>query len=200
MPEEIGPPLKLSTQLGLFSGHIFFGTFALIILGLPAVSLSMLANYLHSAPGAEFIVLMLVGLPDCVFLHVKANLMKSSTGTFALRLAAIAVLSAPTIVQAQGTGQTVCRDVWVPGRFNGWGPNEQAHNERVCNSVYYPPPAPPPAEPPVQHTTGSETTVEYNAPAAARKAQMRDTEHRASSGSNLCPPPYRMTAQDGCQK
>jgi hypothetical protein len=42
----------LSTQLGRFSGHIFFGTFALIILGLPAVSLSMLANYLRSAPGA----------------------------------------------------------------------------------------------------------------------------------------------------
>jgi hypothetical protein len=68
MPEEIGrSPLKLSTQLGLFSGHIFFGTFALIILGLPAVSLSMLANYLRSASGAEFIVFMLVGLHYLLF-------------------------------------------------------------------------------------------------------------------------------------
>jgi hypothetical protein len=67
MPEEIGrSPLKLSTQLGLFSGHVFFGTFALIIL-VPAVSLSMLANYLRSAPGAEFIVFMLVGLHYLLF-------------------------------------------------------------------------------------------------------------------------------------
>jgi hypothetical protein len=128
--------------------------------------------------------------------------MKSSFGPFALRFAATVALFAPApATQAQGTGQTVCRDVWVPGVFNGWGANQQAHNERVCNSVYYRPPAPPPPEPPVQHTTGSETTVQYNTPAEARKAQTRATEHQAPpSSGGLCPPPFRMTAQDGCQK
>ena len=69
MPDEIGRSrLKLSTQLGLFSGHIFFGTLAFIILALPAVILSMSANYLRSsAPGAEFIVFMLVGLHYLLF-------------------------------------------------------------------------------------------------------------------------------------
>jgi hypothetical protein len=68
MPEEIGrSPLKLSTQLGLFSGHIFFGTFAFIILACPAVILSMMASYLRSATGVEFIVSVLVGLHYLLF-------------------------------------------------------------------------------------------------------------------------------------
>jgi hypothetical protein len=117
--------------------------------------------------------------------------MKSSNVTFA----ALAVLfAAAAISQAQGIGQSGCRDVW------DWGSGKYM---RVCNSVYYPPPAPPPQpapEPPVTHTTGSETTVHYDAVAEARKAQLRATEHRVPPGSSLCPPPYRMTAQDGCQK
>jgi hypothetical protein len=110
--------------------------------------------------------------------------MKSSIGTFALRFAATAVLFAPVAAaQAQGTGQSTCKHVGY---------------ELVCNSVYYPPPPPPP--PPV-HTTGSETTVHYNPVAEARNAQLRATEHRdPPSSSSLCPPPYRMTARDGCQK
>jgi hypothetical protein len=54
------------------------------------------------------------------------------------------------------------------------------------------PPAPSLA-PPMAHKTGDESTVRYNADAAARKAQSPPT-------SSLCPPPYRMTVSDGCQK
>src|SRR5216683_5237674 len=114
--------------------------------------------------------------------------MKSSIGTFVLRLAATALLFAPAAAQAQGTSRSICTNVW---------------GSQVCNSVYYPPPpppAPPPPEPPVQHTTGSETFVPYDPGAEARKAQLRATEHRAPSSSTLCPPPYRMTVSDGCQK
>jgi hypothetical protein len=124
--------------------------------------------------------------------------MKSSIGTLALRFAATVVLFAPTVTaQAQGIGQTICRNVWVPPPFIGF---EEGHTERVCNSVYYPPPPPPPPEPPVTHTIGTETTVHYDAAAEARKAQLRATEHRVPPSSNLCPPPYRITASDGCQK
>jgi hypothetical protein len=87
--------------------------------------------------------------------------------------------------------------MWVPPPFIGF---EEGHTERVCNSVYYPPPPPPPPEPPVTHTIGTETTVHYDAAAEARKAQLRATEHRVPPSSNLCPPPYRITASDGCQK
>jgi hypothetical protein len=66
MPEEIGRS-RLKSQLGLFAGHIFFGTFALIILALPALILSMTAVYLRTVHGAEFIVFMLVGLHYFLF-------------------------------------------------------------------------------------------------------------------------------------
>jgi hypothetical protein len=118
--------------------------------------------------------------------------MKGGIGTFALRFAATAVLFAPTATQAQGIGQSICKDVW------DWGSGKYM---QVCNSVYYPPPPPLPPplpEPPVKHTTGSESTLQYDPVAEARKAQLRATEHPPSS--SFCPPPYRMTTRDGCQK
>jgi hypothetical protein len=121
--------------------------------------------------------------------------MKSTIRTLALRFIATVILCGTAMTaEAQGIGQSVCRQVW------DWG---TAKYVQVCNSVYYPPqpPPPPPApEPPVTHTTGSEATIRYDADAEARKAQLRATEHRAPASSNLCPPPYRMTASDGCQK
>ena len=109
--------------------------------------------------------------------------MKSSIGTFALRFAATVVLFAPVAAaQAQGTGQSTCKHVGY---------------ELVCNSVYYPPPPPP--SPPA-HTIETETTVNYDPVAEARKAQLRATDRQAPPSSSLCPPPYRMTARDGCQK
>jgi len=127
--------------------------------------------------------------------------MKSSIGILALPLAATVVLFAPAgTVQAQGSGQTICRDVWVPGRVGAIDPNEKGHTERVCNTVYSPPPPPPAPEPPPKHTTGSEETVHYDGAAEARKVQARAAEHPASTSSSLCPLPYRMTAQDGCQR
>jgi hypothetical protein len=123
------------------------------------------------------------------------GVMKSRIGTFALRFGATVILFAPAAVaQAQGIGHSICRDVW------DWG---SAKYVRVCDSVYYPPPQPPPPPPPeapVRHTTGSEEYRTYDPDAEARKAQLRATEHRAPSGSSLCPPPYRITASDGCQK
>jgi hypothetical protein len=73
----------------------------------------------------------------------------------------------------------------------------------VRNYYYYLPPAPlsaptPPAEPTV--TRPSSETVYYDPVAEAGKAQVRATEHRDPPSSSLCPPPYRMTARDGCQK
>jgi hypothetical protein len=127
--------------------------------------------------------------------------MTSGTRNLVLRFAGVALLFAPTaLAQAQGVGRPVCRDVLVPGRVGGIASNEHAHYERVCDSVYYPPPAaaPPAPEPPVMHTTGSETTVHYDAAAEARKAQLRATT-RQDPRSSLCPPPHRMTARDGCQ-
>jgi len=51
--------------------------------------------------------------------------MKSSIGTFALRFAATAILFAPpAAAQAQGIGQSICRDVW------DWGSGKYA---QVCN-------------------------------------------------------------------
>jgi hypothetical protein len=114
-------------------------------------------------------------------LREGVNIMKSSIGAFVLRLAAMAVLLAPAAAQAQGSSRTICK---------GYG-------TRVCDTVYSPPPPPP--EPP-KHTTGTETLIPYDPVAEARKAQLRATEHRAPSSSTLCPPPYRMTASDGCQK
>jgi hypothetical protein len=54
------------------------------------------------------------------------------------------------------------------------------------------PPGPSP-EPPVTHMKGSESSIRYNREADARNAQLPPS-------SSLCPPPYRMTASDGCQK
>jgi hypothetical protein len=126
--------------------------------------------------------------------------MKDSIGT-ALSFAAVVLLFAPAATtQAQGRGQSICRDVW------DWGSNQWV---RVCNDVYYPPSAPlalPPLAPPVTRKTGSENTIPYNADAKERKAQLRAIElgetpdHRTPSRSSLCPPPYRMTAQEGCQQ
>jgi hypothetical protein len=127
--------------------------------------------------------------------------MTSSIGNLSLRFAAIVVLFAPAVAaQTPGTSQTVCRDVWVPGRVGALGASERAHTERVCDSVYYPPPPPPAPEPPVRHTTGWESNVQFDPAAEARKAQLRATEQRAPASSSLCPPPYRMTASDGCQR
>jgi hypothetical protein len=128
-------------------------------------------------------------------LGAEVKIMKSSIRTFALRFAATVALFAPAAAaQAQGVGHSVCKNVW------DWG---SAKYVQVCNSVYYPPPpsAPPPApEPPVRaHTTGSESTVGYDPAAEARKSQLRATEHQDPARS-LCPPPYRMTASDGCQR
>jgi hypothetical protein len=123
--------------------------------------------------------------------------MKVSIGAFALRFAATAVLFAPAAAQAQGL---VCRQVGYV---------------RVCEYVYYalpepgyyPPPSPTPppaAEPPVRRSTVN--TIRYNADDEERKAQLQATERGGTShrgpppGSSLCPPPYRMTAQDGCQR
>jgi hypothetical protein len=127
--------------------------------------------------------------------------MKSSFGTM-LRFAAMVLLFAPaaTAQAQQGRGQSICRDVW------DWGSNQWV---RVCNDVYNPPSSPPasaPPAPPVAHKTGSENTIPYNADGEERKAQLRAIElgetpdYETPSGSSLCPPPYRMTAQDGCQK
>jgi hypothetical protein len=126
--------------------------------------------------------------------------MRSSIGKLALRFAATAVLFAPAAaVQAQGSGQTICRDEVVPTL----GTLQPSKHVRVCDSVYYPPtpsPPSPPPEPPVRHTTGWETNVQFDPAAEARKAKLRATEQRAPASSSLCPPPYRMTAQDGCQR
>src|SRR5258708_6756184 len=94
--------------------------------------------------------------------------MKSSIGTFALRFAATVVLFAPAgAARAPGMGRSVCRDGLVPGRVGAIGNDERAPHEQVCNQVYYPPPPPPPPEPPVRHTTGSESTVQYDPVAEA---------------------------------
>jgi hypothetical protein len=114
-----------------------------------------------------------------------------------------ALIYAPSIAKAQSTGQTICRDVWVPGRVGAINPNEKAHSERVCNTVYSPQPsAPQPTtDPPkVEHTTGSSETVQYDVMGEARKARLRASEPQTPPSSGLCPPPYRMTARDGCQK
>ena len=130
--------------------------------------------------------------------------MNGGIRTLVLRLAATAVLFAPAVAaQAQGYGQTICRDVWVPGRVGAIDPNERGHTERVCNTVSYSPPPTqptPPPEPKVEHTTGSSEEVHYDGAAEARKAQMRVTEPAARASATLCPPPYRMTARDGCQR
>jgi hypothetical protein len=125
--------------------------------------------------------------------------MKSSIGTFALRFAATAVLLAPVAVaQAQSTSRTVCRDEAVPTPPGTFQP---AKHVQVCDSVNYSPPPPPPPEPPAPRTIYSNSFVPYNPVAEARNAQLRATEHRdPPSSSSLCPPPYRMTARDGCQK
>jgi hypothetical protein len=54
--------------------------------------------------------------------------MKGSIGTFALRFAVTVVLFAPAAsAQAPGIGQSVCRDVLVPGRVGAIGNDERAH-------------------------------------------------------------------------
>jgi len=122
--------------------------------------------------------------------------MNGSIAAFSLRFAAVVVLMAPaTAVQAQGRGQSVCRDVW------DWNSGRYV---QVCNEVYYPPPSPSP-DLQARQTIDTENTIRYNADAEQRKAQLQAIEHaRASdrgspSALSLCPPPYRMTARDGCQ-
>src|SRR6516164_4159028 len=67
-------------------------------------------------------------------------------------------------------------------------------------------PAPQPASPPpqpeasVHHTPPVNSFVPYDAAAEAQKAQLRSVEHRVPASSSLCPPPYHMTARDGCQR
>ena len=117
--------------------------------------------------------------------------MKVGIGAFALRFAALAALFAPgAAAQEQGQVRRVCHMV-------GFAP--------VCENVYYPPPSQAP-EPPARHATGTESTIRYNADDEERKAQLQAIERGGRpdrgtpSGSSLCPPPYRMTARDGCQK
>jgi hypothetical protein len=126
--------------------------------------------------------------------------MKGSIAAYSLCFAAVVILIAPaTTLQAQGRGQSICRDVW------DWSSGRYV---QVCNDVYYPPPSPspPPApNPPARQTTSTESTIRYNAAAEERKAQLQAIERGGApdrgtqSGTNLCPPPYRMTARDGCQ-
>ena len=126
--------------------------------------------------------------------------MKGSITAFSLRFAAVVVLMTPAAtLQAQGRGQSICRDVW------DWSSGRYV---QVCNEVYYPPrspSAPPAPDPPARQTTGTESTIRYNADAEERKAQLQGIERgkapdgRTQSGTNLCRPPYRMTARDGCQ-
>ena len=126
--------------------------------------------------------------------------MTGSIGVFCLRVAVVVVLMAPAAtLQAQGRGQSICRDVW------DWSSGRYV---QVCNEVYYPPPsqsASPAPDPPARQTTSTESTIRYNADAEQRKAQLQAIEHAGApdrgspSALSLCPPPYRMTARDGCQ-
>lgn len=89
-----------------------------------------------------------------------------------------------------------------PGASSNEGPDRDRNRGSVHVRNYYylsPPPQPAP-EPPVSQTIRSEETVRYNPVAEAGKAQLWATEHRDPPSLSLCPPPYRMTAQDGCQK
>ena len=117
--------------------------------------------------------------------------MKSRSGTFVLRLAAMAVLLEPVAAQGQGTSQKVCYLTADPITMKP---------ATVCTEVSYPPPpAPPPEAPAVTRSPSSNSFVPYDPADEVRKAQLRATEHRNPS-STLCPPPYRMTATDGCQR
>ena len=126
--------------------------------------------------------------------------MKGSITAFSLRFAAVVVLMTPAAtVQAQGRGQSICRDVW------DWSSGRYV---QVCNEVYYPPPsqsASPAPDPPARQTTSTESTIRYNADAEERKAQIQGIERGGTPDRggppalSLCPPPYRMTARDGCQ-
>jgi hypothetical protein len=59
---------------------------------------------------------------------------------------------------------------------------------------------------PVKRTTNTENTIRYNADPEERRAQLRAIERGGAPdrgsppNSTLCPPPYRMTARDGCQR
>ena len=73
--------------------------------------------------------------------------MKSRSGTFVLRLAAMAVLLEPVAAQGQGTSQKVCYLTADPITMKP---------ATVCNEVSYPsPPAPPPEAPAVTRTPSS---------------------------------------------
>jgi hypothetical protein len=117
--------------------------------------------------------------------------MKSTIRAFALRFAATAALFAPAAAaQTPGMGQSFCQD---------WG------GGRACETRYYHPSPPPPPkaqepESPAKHTPVVNDFVPYDAAAEAQKAQAQSVEHRVPASSSLCPPPYRMTAQDGCQR
>jgi hypothetical protein len=58
---------------------------------------------------------------------------------------------------------------------------------------------PPPPEPRVTNTNGSETAVQFDPEAEPNQALLRANEP-AGLRSTLCPPPYRMTASDRCQR
>jgi hypothetical protein len=52
----------------------------------------------------------------------------------------------------------------------------------------------------VGHASAAAGTVQYDPNPAPGKAQFQATERRDPSNLSLCPLPYRMTAQDGCQR
>jgi hypothetical protein len=125
------------------------------------------------------------------------DIMKSGIGSFVLRFAAMAVLIAlATAAQAQGTSQSVCqyvgpRPVQAAACLqrgllsSSTTTRPSGASGRACSQA---------------HNGGTSETVPYDPVAEARKAELRATERQDRPGSNLCPPPYRMTAHDGCQK
>lgn len=120
------------------------------------------------------------------------------TGSPSPRSSTLGETSAPP----SGTrGESRMRERRTYGSERGASSNERPYRDRnretVHLPVYYPsslrlpPPAP---EPPVTHMTGGDAVAE------GPEAQLRATEHEEPPNLSLCPPPYRMTARDGCQK
>ncbi len=117
----------------------------------------------------------------------------------------VAALSASAQAQTT-TGRTVCQNVWQPDWNFSSMQSSSGHWVQVCDSVADQLPATAPATPassPQPDTDilargpGSREDVQFDPAAVARKA--RAVAASPSHGSSLCPPPYHMTAWDGCQ-